>query len=418
MADSSRAGGGRADCLVYLISPVHVISSLAALETVHPDKDVRATFLVHWPGVDEQVMAELVQIVCELTAPFGYVEQVVKISSADRDGLTAALPQSELSRALGGRLGRGRFDELYYAHDIEGGMQQLLCTAFPGARRVCYGDALGNVYQKQVHLSFLGIGSNRSGPQAPGLLRRVKSRIAALVRRFLAGLPDQGAAAPELSEFRADAASLILPVDQSGRFLEGLPLSICHRDTVLRLIASCAGASLPLRDYQSGLLGRFRDRRKYLLLTENSAEGNFIDFQRETDMYAAVIREHCDQGSVIFLKSHPGETLPRNERISASLAGDFEVVTLDPVFKRYPIELWRDLVSCSTVICMSYPVLSLKFLYGIDVIQPMDEAFIERWFPEWTWPSYRNAVSLYMQPLESLKTWDGASILWAGSSKP
>ena len=65
---------------------------------------------------------------------------------------------------------------------------------------------------------------------------------------------------------------------------------------------------------------------------------------------------------------------------------------------------------------MSYPVLSLKYLYDIDVIQPMDSEFIEKWFPKWTWASYKNSLSLYSEPLKRLSSWDGMSILWSGHS--
>lgn len=132
-------------------------------------------------------------------------------------------------------------------------------------------------------------------------------------------------------------------------------------------------------------------------------------------MYCSIIREQCAPGSVIFLKSHPAEMLPRNERIGEKLAGEYKIVELDSKFKRYPIELWKDLVLNSTIICMSYPVLSLKYLYDIDVVQPMDHAFIEKWFPEWTWRSYKNSLSLYMEPLKNLATWDGKSVLWSGN---
>jgi hypothetical protein len=140
-----------------------------------------------------------------------------------------------------------------------------------------------------------------------------------------------------------------------------------------------------------------------------------MDFDREVEMYCSIIMQYCKAGGVVFLKSHPGETLPRNERIKERLGSFIEVIELDKKFKRYPIEVWKDLVLKCSVICMSYPVLSLKYLYDIDVFQPMDHAFIEKWFPEWTWASYKNSLSLYMEPLRKLATWDGTGILWAGS---
>lgn len=413
LAQSDCVDDGVLACLVYIISPIHVISSLAALKTLYPNGNIRATFLVHWPGVNDVIVTELTSVVREMTSTFENIERIVMITSSDKNELLTTCSLQQISQAFEELLGSAHFDELYYAHDIEGGMQQLLCTLFPEAKRICYGDALGNVYEKKVHLSFLSNNGGGKTPTTVFTLRQILTRATALGCRILKWSLLKSSKILEFSEFRPDAATLILPVDQSGKFLEGLPLNICSRENVLNLVERCARACGPLRDYQFSLVNRYRGRKKYLLLTENSAEGNFIDFHRETEMYCAVIREQCEPGSVIFLKSHPGEILPRNEKISQRLADDFEVVTLKQKLKRYPIELWMDLITNSTVICMSYPVLSLKYLYGIDVIQPMDDAFIERWFPEWTWASYKNSASLYMEPLKQLEAWDGKSVLWS-----
>jgi hypothetical protein len=92
------------------------------------------------------------------------------------------------------------------------------------------------------------------------------------------------------------------------------------------------------------------------------------------------------------------------------------VIDVGGAFRRYPIELWPDLVTASTVISTMYPALSLKYLYGVEVIQPMDAAFIERWMPPSMWASFKNAVTLNMIPLQRLPGWDGASVLYSGNA--
>jgi hypothetical protein len=194
-----------------------------------------------------------------------------------------------------------------------------------------------------------------------------------------------------------------------------MPLTVCSKQSVHDVLDLCSSNAVDLRRYLQELLPVHNDRKKYLLLTDNFSEGNFMDFDTEIQMYCSVIQTFCRDGGVIYLKSHPGETLPRNERIQTALGSAYEIVELEKRFKRYPIELWKELVRRSSVISMSYPVLSLKYLYDIDVIQPMDHAFIERWFPKWTWRSYKNSLSLYMEPLKKLPAWDGQSVLWAGN---
>jgi hypothetical protein len=291
---------------------------------------------------------------------------------------------------------------------VTGQLYQALATSYPGARRVCFGDGMGIVFERRVHLSYLGRANDglrqrvlRTGYE---LLGRARSLAAGRKHRL------------RLDDHDAHEAVLVLPVDQSGRFLTRMPLTVCPRATVVELVERCAAACVDLRDYIRELLSRHADRKRYLLLTENNAEGGFIDFQREIEMYCTVIEASCEPGAVVFLKSHPGESLPRNEELRKRLGTKFEVVELDRRFRRYPIEIWRELVLASTVVCMSYPVLSLKYLYDVDVIQPMDDAFVERWYPEWTWASYKNAVSLYMLPLRALTSWSGKGVLWAPQS--
>jgi hypothetical protein len=87
---------------------------------------------------------------------------------------------------------------------------------------------------------------------------------------------------------------------------------------------------------------------------------------------------------------------------------------LEESYKRYPIELWTELLMGIKVICMSSPILSLKYLYNIDVINPMNDVFIEKWFPEYMWNSYKNAMKIYMEPLKRLEFWNGKEILYSG----
>jgi hypothetical protein len=382
--------------LIYAISPIHAATSVSAVMTRHPEADVSVTVVVHWPGAAAGLQSELTEIVREMLRPFSLVRAVVSFGQAQLDEILGLGRRAAVTRAIERALSLTNVDEIYYPHDVVGEMYQAIATTWPRARRICFGDALGSVYERRVHLGYLGIKSDQ-----PSLLRRAAQRVMGLRRRRL-----------QLEDFAPDEAALALPIDQSGKFLVGLPLAISSRETVSGVIAEFARACGPLHDYLRDLLGRYENRKKYLLLTENSAEGAFIDFDREIEMYCSVLEERCEPGSVVFLKSHPGEALPRNETIRERIGGKLEVVELDKRFRRYPIEIWRELVLASTVLCMSYPVLSLKYLYDVDVVQPMDDAFIERWFPEWTWPSYKNAISTYMLPLRALPAWNGKGVLW------
>jgi hypothetical protein len=400
--------------LVYIISPLHVVSTIAALRSLHGKESPIVTLFVHWPGLSQEIVEEIGELVAEISRPFSFIDSVITMSTDERNGLTDSKDLREIVLALRRRLGQG-YREIYYAHDIEGGMFNLLCAAFPKAKRICFGDGLGNVYEKHVHLGFLYPDAYASAPTRKGKNWSLREIFEGFRGMKLFKKLDHTLHDIETSHFPPDIATLVLPVDQSGNFLRGVDLIIPEKDLVLDILETCGSSAVELRQYMDDLLQRYHNRQKYILLTDNIAEGDFIEFDAEIEMYCTILKEHCTPESVIFLKSHPGENLPRNEAIKDRLSGVFHVEELNRRFKRYPIELWKPLVAQSKVICLSYPVLSLKYLYGVDVIQPMDDAFVEKWFPEWTWASYKNAITLYMEPLKRLNNWDGKSVLWAGS---
>jgi hypothetical protein len=400
--------------LVYIMSPLHVVSTVAALRVLHEKKVPTVTAFVHWPGLSGEAVAEIGKVAAEILRPFSFVDRIITMSSDEKGELMKDATLPDIVLALRRRIGDD-YQEIYYAHDIEGGMFNLLCAAFPKAKRICFGDGLGNVYEKHVLLGFLFPDAYPAAAETDerknGWLRKIVQRLRSQEPSRRTNLTLQDIVA---RQFSAHIASLILPIDQSGDFLKGIDLVVPNKEIVLDVLEACMSSSGELHRYIDDLVGRHHNREKYMLLTDNLAEGNFIEFDREIEMYCTILKERCAPASVVFLKSHPGENLPRNEAIRDRLSGVFDVEELDPKFKRYPIEMWKPLVTKSTLICLSYPVLSLKYLYGIDVIQPMDEAFIEKWFPQWTWVSYKNAVTIYMEPLKRLDGWDGKSLLWAG----
>lgn len=408
--------------LAYLISPLHCIAAVAAAKALHGDAPVRITCAVHWPGADAERTAELCAIFRRMTAEMPEVDACLAVEG---DALAAIVGRPDAAAAaaeMRALCGAAAYDEIYYAHDVVGEFYRALAQAYPQARRVCYGDGMGIVYEREHHLSFL---SRKTAAQAaPGggyraSWRRIAKRL--LGRGRPRGGGDAGQPVGPPSFGRAPPphhAALILPVDQSGRFLRDVPLTVVPRGVARAVLDRAVAGCTALQEHVEALLAASGNRQRYLLLTENSAEGGFIDFDREVAMYCAVVRAVCPLGSAVILKSHPGETLPRNEALRANLGGDYEVMAFDPRFKRYPIELAARLVGACVPICMSYPALSLKYLYDVDVIQPMDDAFVERWFPERVWDSFKNAVTLYERPLARLAGWDRKSLLWSGAWEP
>ncbi|MGE3702691.1 MAG: hypothetical protein AB7G08_28580 [Hyphomicrobiaceae bacterium] len=294
------------------------------------------------------------------------------------------------------RLGDG-IEELLYSHDSTGDVCRRLARAYPSARKVCIGDGYGMVYPadfiRQYHL-----------PRT--LLARSFARARVAVRRVASG--------PPLPPLRPDVAALVLPVDPSGRGLRGVELVCCTAEDFRAAIRHCHHRAEALRGYMHDTLQRYLGRRLYVLLTEPYVQAGFVRAEREAAMYLEIIRTNCESGSVVLVKPHPAEAGGVAERLRDVASGEFEIVATSRRFQRYPIEIWTELVRRCTVISAAYPQLSLKYAYGTDVVQPMDEAFISRWiepgFRSWV----RDGLRVYAEPLARLAQWDGSSILWSG----
>jgi hypothetical protein len=372
--------------LVHLYSPGYLISALAALASLHPAEVVAATILVHLPGAPDADQSEMLAVARELASGHPSVAQVVGFRDAELAGLDA--------QGLRARLGEG-FDDFLYSHDLGGQLCRRLAAAYPSARKVCTGDAFGMVYTADFVARY----------HAPRTLR-------ARARALLRNLARRAALQRELAPLTPDVAALALPVDPSGEALSGVRLVVVSAADFRAVARHCHERAGGLRAYMQELLQKFGPRRRYLLLTETYVEAGHVRAAREAQMYAEIVRRHCEPGSTVLVKPHPQQAPGTAARLQAVLGGTHQVVETEPRFRRYPVEIWDELLRGCTVLSTAYPVLSLKYVHGIDAVQSMDEAFIARWIEPAHQAWVRDSLRLYMEPLARLKDWDGRSLLW------
>lgn len=376
--------------LVHLYSPPYLISALAALASLHPGTRVSATVVVQLPDASGATMLEMADVVRELAEGHPAVERVVGFRDSELAGLGGA--------QLRARLGAG-YDEFLYSHDSTGQICRRLAEAYPAARKVCIGDGFGMIYPADF---IAGYHQPRSLRAIAGSLTRALAARLGLRR--------------ELEALQPDVAALALPVDPSGEGLRGFELVCVAQADFRAAVRHCHDRARGLRDYMAATLERYASRRRYLLLTETYAEAGHVRAVREAAMYADMVRAHCEPGSVVLVKAHPLEAAGKCAALQAALGAGWELVETEPRLRRYPVEIWDELVHGCTVISSAYPVLSLKYVHGIDVVQPMDESFIRRWIEPahqaWT----RDGLRLYMEPLARLAHWDGRSVLWSGGA--
>lgn len=411
---------GKKNCLVFALSPLQIVSAISAILTRNAPEAVNVSILVQWPSLVDSLSNELTTVMSAMVRNFPFVRQVRNVPLKEYSELLAANDEASFRSAFKAMLGIDHADEIYFPHDMGSQLYQGLATVYDNARRISIGDGLGIVCERSVRQSYAPKAENSSSKteEIPSVAKQFRRWLGRARRKAISifSTPENtGTRGVILQDFLPDEAVLILPVDESGSFLKQLPLTVCPKQVVLEVLRQCTDSCSELQAYISSLMHDFKGQRTYVLLTENYAEAKLNDFEREVEMYCSIIRDHCEPESVVFLKSHPGETLPRNERISERLAGRYRIVELDKKFRRYPIELWEGLILKSGVISMAYPGLSLKYLYAVDVIQPMSGKFIEQWFPQRTWFFLKNCLPLYMESQKMLPQWDGKSVLWAHS---
>lgn len=351
------------------------------MATLHSSERVSARIFVQLPGASTETLSEMLAIIRELVQGYPGVECV--------EGLT----DSQVSTSLLQELLGPNFDELYYSHDSTGTICRQLVHAYPGARPICTGDAFGIVYPADFLAAY-----------------HMQKSIAATLKKWGKKFLGETSCAP----ITPSCAVLVLPVDPSGRGLRDIEWVCCPKNDFIKVVRRCHSNAGALRTYMNELLQRLRDRRVYMLLTETYAEAGHMASAHEISMYAEIIRKHCEHHSAIIVKPHPLDTVGKAARLRNLLGSDYDIFAVDSSFGRYPIEIWEEVVRACTVISTAYPVLSLKYIYDVDVMQPMDEAMVKRWiepaYQKWS----RESLTLYMEPLARLPTWDGSGVLWSG----
>lgn len=411
--------------LAYIASPLHVLSALAAIRTLHDESSVSVTLIVNHPTADAALLQELYPVITAMTERIAFIGKCVAVSN---ESLKPFVGRSDVEATAGEfreHLGLGDFSEIYYFHDVMGVLFAMLAQSYPYARRICFGDTLGVVFERKSHLSRYGIDT----PPSIGTVDPARDNSSPW-RRLLSAL-NRSKASTERKRYtelltapfgtpgiRPHAAALILPVDESGDFLTDIPWQVVPKELVLGLLSELASRCSAFLEYEDRLLAGRETATKFLLLTECNAEAQFLTFEHDIDMYCEIIERHCSQGSTIFLKPHPAEWLRRYDAISTRLGDRYELIEFDRRFKRYPIEFAVRLARECTPISMSYPSVSLRYLHGVDIVQPMSRAFIEKWYAPKYWDILRRSRAMMDEPRERLTSWDGRSLLWSGRPAP
>ena len=96
---------------------------------------------------------------------------------------------------------------------------------------------------------------------------------------------------------------------------------------------------------------------------------------------------------------------------------DYAVRIVPQEFKRYPLELMQPLFEQCEVISFSTVILSLRYLFEKEVINPINDDIMKKFFLSRTWYAIEDTQQWFTGSIHNLATWDGKSILWSGTPK-
>lgn len=374
--------------VIHLMSPIHALAAMAAV-AVRESDSCEIVCLIYQPGLTSDSQAEVAKVIGTMLASFPC--RLISVATTEWENMRSGAPETIIRQT-----GLANADAIYYAHDVVGDVLDVLSQTYTKAERICFGDAMGQVFERHVHLAYILDGQP---PRPQSRFRSLRAKFRNEKWRIQRRYPDE--------------AILILPVDQSGEYLKAVPYRVCPLVVVRAVLEKMVKTCSDLAAYQEACIRAEGANEVVILLTENFAEGEFLSLEAEVELYAEVVQASMPEGTTVILKPHPAETLPRAKALQAALPG-YTVRVVERALCRYPIELWKKLLIAHTVIAMQYPALSLKYLYDIDVIQPMDNRLIERWFPQHLWASYKNSLALNMLARSRLGEWDGRSPLYSG----
>lgn len=308
--------------------------------------------------------------------------------------LTKDIESSNITQKFRDMAGIDKVDQVYYCHNLVGSIADLALNAYPEAERIMIGDGLGQVYDRR-YLSLIP----GAGFSPISYLQTILAKLHISINLTAA-----------LQNFSPDKAVLILPMDYSGDLLSKISLEVIPRDAVISYINDIRVGLPELSGYTGDLIRKIKGKGHILILT-NFSDGGFIELDAEAEMFEQMVRTNIASGETIIIKAHPLSEARLDAELNRRLKNDYNVITFSRDFDRYPFELCKDLIEKCEVITISSVAISLKYLYGKNIVYGWDEGIIKRFFPQKYWRFIIESDAIYRKQLEALKTWDGKSVL-------
>ncbi|KGP63630.1 hypothetical protein EP47_03130 [Legionella norrlandica] len=300
------------------------------------------------------------------------------------------LPVNLRAKLIRSRLKKYQFDELLFSHDISSDFwNQALMHAFPYAKRICYGDALGLVYTQNYFSRLMYQIINKDKIILHNILARIKRKL------IYPGKKNQ---------LQAQEAILAIPCDPGKDFLTQCKLSIVSKKDLKQCVADLANCIPEFKTHLQDLI-KNTPSACYLLMHSNFTESKLTTIENEIALYKEILLAHAKKNSTIIIKPHPAHNPELFLLIINALKKDYNIHVIDQQYYHLPIELAESLVYGCEVLSVSYSSISLPYLYDKRVKHVLTQELVNKYFSVEKMSWFIESNNLYLSMISALQHW-------------
>lgn len=276
--------------------------------------------------------------------------------------------------------------DIYYAHDLSSDFwNQALMQAFPKAKRICYGDALGLVYSQSYFTQ---------------LMYQIYDQKKLLIHNILARIKRYFLYPSKKKQLQADEAILAIPCDPGGDFLPNCKLSRLKREALQSCVKNLAEKIPEYSRHMQEIVSS--GEACYLLMLSNFTESKLTTLEHEIALYKDILAIHAQKTSIVILKPHPAYHPHCFNAIVQNLSQEYQIKVIAPQFYHLPIELAETLIQHCTLLSLSYSSISLPYIYAKRVSHVLTQELINKHFSPEKINWFTQSNDLYLNLIESL----------------
>lgn len=304
--------------------------------------------------------------------------------------LTTYLPVRLRAKILKRKLKKYQIDEIFFSHDISSDFwNQVLMQAFPKAKRICYGDALGLVYSQNYFSQLMYKITNKNKIILHNILAKIKRSL------IYPGKKNQ---------LQAQEAILAIPCDPGKDFLTRCTLSIISRNDLKQCVADLANCIPEFKTHMQDLI-KNSPTPCYLLMHSNFTESKLTTIENEIALYKEILSSHAQKNSTVIIKPHPAHNSDLFLLITKALKEEYNIQIIDQQYYHLPIELAESLVLGCEVLSVSYSSISLPYLYHKQVKHVLTQELVNKYFSIEKMSWFIESNNLYLSMINALQHW-------------